>query len=243
MARKIDRIALYCLIFIIGFAGMQNAVKNPFFALALTILFVYTLSLCDQKWLGKFVKARQEKARRIKAARRLIDRWAITPDEPMANAYLKSRYPDACGYAFCLVPKDRMTGKLTTDEMLALWRSHTTHINLVIATTGGIDDGALTVANTLTTPNVRLISGGEYIQIIANSDMDIPACEQTRAPFVPKIFPLHKKRAPQCALYTLFMLLTYWVTGQITYLIAGLSLLGLSLHAMKQPKPPKRLFR
>lgn len=121
---------------------------------------------------------------------------------------------------------------IEADRLLTEWRPFRDEEELLIVTTGRFDEQAVSLADTLATPRVRLIDQAELVRRhIACGSPSLPAdpSAQIKRPKKKRVFgalkTITRKRAPRNALYGALMLVIYLIVGIDTYLAYALFLL------------------
>jgi len=169
--------------------------------------------------------ARRERARR---ARAMVDGLALLPESEARDLALKY-----AGFTGLLVQRHPKGRPLDADDVLALWRGRGGEV-LEIATTGRIEDGAWAAVEGLAAPRIALTDTAALARRFEESALPLPEPPRTRRRFRLRV---PRKRAKHCALYGCAMLGVYLMTGLYTYLAASLTLLALTMLALRRPSP------
>lgn len=248
MGRTIDKIALnaliiftYYLFFMAAFASIPVACALTFLASALTHRLLDGLT---GRW--KSSRRAQKKAlqKRIGA---LLDEWTlIEPPHGQIREALKALYPETAeeGTEIVVLPRPAACPPLESAACFELWQMHRPAKRLLIACTGRVSPPAFSLAQTLSSPCVRILDRALLAAALEKHPELIPESAAERKPARRKRrrLTVDRKHAPRCILSGAMLLAMHLLLGNWLYLLTGLALLTLAAVALKKPRTPEKLF-
>lgn len=222
-ARAIDAFALGALSYAVAFGYFFHFIGNAWMAAVLACVPASLLVWGFIRWSNR----RAERLERARRARAMVEGLAYLRENE-AKAQME-KYAEFRGMLLLRHPQGRA---LDADEVLALWRNSGGE-SLEIATTGPVSDGAWAAAAALSGPKVHILDARALAARFEKHDLpDMPRAKRRW----PRL-SIPAKRAKQCALYGCAMLGAYLVTGLWTYLAAALTLLALTILALRRRTP------
>lgn len=248
MGKKIDGFVLRAAAAAALYFYYRRAFPSRTAALILALASIFILRKGLRLLLGLLGRFGWLKRRRLRrrAGGALMD-LASMPESDASEklrALLGKSYSGE--YDFHLVqlhPAARLTG----ERIFEIWKAYQGRERLAICATCPAEDGARMVAAGLQAPKVAIVDAAALSQLIAEHPEGFFAREDPTARTKLRLrrasqLLFNRKNAPRSLLVSASMLLMYFLTAKLAYLVVGLALMCIALISLHRPLRPAKLF-
>ncbi|MBQ2957143.1 MAG: hypothetical protein IJE08_11850 [Clostridia bacterium] len=196
----------------------------------LTLICMFSVVILSRRLPDSRKPSRKEKAA---CAKSMLRKWILSDERTVLNTirqHLPDLIPDSDHTHVHLVLRMPDTGLLSSDDLLAIWRSNIGKDHIVLLATCPADAAAITLCSELIAPTVRIIDGIQLVRHLADSLSYIPedTKKEQRVPLRSRIALFAKGIHPfRAAAYAFALIVGYILTGRSFYLASGALLAAL----------------